>query len=74
MLYLPITRYKIYINNSKITIHRFPNKTSRPLDDNMQYFQGNKCLKFIDFKGPEIHKGKNNYFQWKKGVKMVLKT
>jgi len=34
-----------------------------PLDDTMQDFQGNQCLKFIDFKNAKIHKGKNTFFQ-----------
>lgn len=29
-----------------------------PLDDKMQNFQLNQCLKFIDFKNAEIQKGK----------------
>jgi len=45
-----------------------------PLDDTMQGFQCNQCLQFIDFKDAKMHKGTNAYFQWKKGVKKVLKT
>ena len=34
---------------------------------------GNSLI-LIDFKDAKMHKGTNNYFQWKKGVKKVLKT
>ena len=65
---------KIIKNDKNIQPKENLSKINGPLDDTMQSFQCNQCLKFIDFKDAKIHKGTNACFQCKKGVKKVLKT
>jgi hypothetical protein len=56
-------------NDKNIQLKENLSKINRPLDDTMQGFQWNQCLKFIDFKNAKIHKEKNAYFQCKKDIK-----
>jgi len=54
---------KIIKNDKHIQTKENLSKINRPLDDTMQGFLCNQCLKFIDFKGAKTHKGTNACFQ-----------
>ena len=65
----PLILLKIIKNEKNIQPKENLSKISMPLDDTMQGFQYNQCLKFIDFKDTKMHQRTNACFQCKKGVK-----
>ena len=65
---------KIIKNDKHIQTKENLSKINRPLDDNMQGFQCNQCLKFIDFKDTKMHQVTSCCFQCKKRSEKVLKT